>query len=189
MLRLAEESTLIKPRLEDQVRAEDDEQERAAKIKLEDHLGEAANQGEDAEEGGEAAHAQAVEVARRVQAEEDQADANVPDSFGEVDILQQELTAEHDQEETPEGGFETLVERSLFGVNDRGGFGCLFSHFSFSFFGCCDQDDADDGKDNWRRPGHVSAAKIEHDTLWRQGQVCHGQRGGDNETEDTQVEV
>jgi hypothetical protein len=41
----AKQSLLIEPRLENQVRAEDDEQERAAEIELEDHLGKTADQG------------------------------------------------------------------------------------------------------------------------------------------------
>ena len=42
MFRLAEELTLVEPRLEDQVRSEDDEQERAVEIEVEQHLGETA---------------------------------------------------------------------------------------------------------------------------------------------------
>ena len=57
VFRFAEQSLLFEPRLEDQVRAEDNEQERSAEVELEDHLGETTNQGKDAKESGKSAHA------------------------------------------------------------------------------------------------------------------------------------
>jgi hypothetical protein len=43
------------------------------------------------------------------------------------------LTAKHDEEQTPESGFETFVEGGLFGVNHRDGFGSLLRHFESPF--------------------------------------------------------
>ena len=53
---LPEELTLVQPRLEKQVGAEDDEQERPFQRSHSEQFGDPAQQGKNAQEGGEAAH-------------------------------------------------------------------------------------------------------------------------------------
>src|SRR5574341_682385 len=109
LLRFPKELKFIEPRLEDKRCSEDDEQQRALQRGQPDQFGNPAQQRKDAQECGEAAHPDLIEVACRVQPKHDDADTNGPQALWHLALGHKHETTHHDQEQAPGGALETFV--------------------------------------------------------------------------------